>query len=998
MNTSSFDRPTRRRACEASPTPARFLRWCRTRLGLLACILPAFAAHAQQRSFQYYDQTDGLRNLAVTTLVQDRAGYLWVGTENGLYRYDGSTFRRFGAEQGLGTRLIRALHADARGGLWVGSDQGLFRRHDESFVEVLMAGAHLPVGPGQSLDSAAAPEQVLVVSDRRLLQVAPAASGGDWVAQPFFSDAQMAGRPELRRINGVHAARDGSVWLGCSASLCRVDDKQVDAWRLPGGDERGAPLGILQDSRGDLWLNNASRQLVLPRGQREFIDRTDARAHRGSVHVYTPVVEDASGRILTRNSDDGVSRWDGHRWEVVGAAQGLSAGGGVNAILVDAEGGVWLGTAGHGLARWAGYRHFSAWTTRDGLPHDEVWSFGRDAAGRLRIGSGMGVVELDEAQRRMVGPAREGKGADTHQAGTMARDKAGDLWIGTFSGALLRVAAHTNMETLVATLPLIYRVFVDSGGRLWICTQRGIFLIDLPAGERTPRRVDDKVNADPSIGPISTDVCERSPGELWITTDRGLLRWKDSQLGRVTPQALDGSTPASSAFSVIACAADGTVWLAGGAKAGGLWQLRATAQGFTLNEHEQASRSLSDREVVSLRQDRRGWLWAGTDDGVVVWSGAHSRHLNQEAGLVWNDCNQGALYEDDDGSIWVGTSRGVAHIEQPETLFDVPPLRVRIDAVSRDGQPVRSAPGESLPWARGALTISTVSASYEGRRSLRFLHRMLGVDERWLSAIGGDVSYPSLAPGHYRFEAMVQNDDLQNQSPTVAFEFDIKPPWWRSDVFYAACALAFGLAAVSLYRWRLRALSVEQQRLEHLVQMRTRELEASREQMRELASRDGLTGLWNRRALVDILQTELARAPREGRPLAVVIADADHFKEINDSHGHLAGDRVLKEIAARLVASTRAYDCVGRYGGEEFILVLPGLHADRAEDRARIEAFHHAIGAESFNLGDGLEVSVTCSFGVVSASTGATVEEVIARADAALYRAKERGRNRIEYG
>jgi len=170
--------------------------------------------------------------------------------------------------------------------------------------------------------------------------------------------------------------------------------------------------------------------------------------------------------------------------------------------------------------------------------------------------------------------------------------------------------------------------------------------------------------------------------------------------------------------------------------------------------------------------------------------------------------------------------------------------------------------------------------------------------------------------------------------------------------------------------------------------------------MRELALRDGLTGLWNRRALDGILQTELARAPREGRPLTVVMVDADHFKRINDAHGHLAGDAVLKEIASRLVANTRAYDSVGRYGGEEFMIVLPGLQAGRTEDRARIEAFHHAVGARPMRLGPQLEATVTCSFGVVviGPAEAVSVEEIVRRADEALYRAKALGRDRIEFG
>jgi len=980
-------------------TLGRTLRRCHALCVLLLGAAAAFAANAQQRSFRYFDQNDGLRNVAVNTLAQDGAGYVWAGTENGLYRYDGSTFRRFGAEQGLPDSAITSLHADAAGGLWVGTWQGLFRRQDDRFAEVRMADQTIRVGAGQLLDSIS-PEQILVVSEqKRLLKVEPQRGGQGWVVEPFFSASQIEARAELRAISGLRVGRRGDIWLACSASLCRVDSAGVATWKLPGPMDPSVPIGILLDSRGDVWVNSSSRQLQLPAAQHDFIDRSDARANRGSVHVYTPIVEDAWGFILTRSSDDGVIRWDGSRWETIGAAEGLSVSGGVNAILADRDGGVWLGTSGRGVVRWVGYRHFSAWTTRENLPHDDVWSFMRDGPGRLLIGTGAGTVWLDDREQRAARRVGTGDGADTHQAGSLARDRAGNLWIGTFTGALMKIDARTRVRSVVAALPLIFRVYVDSSGRLWICTKHGVFVIDLPAGDNAPRRVDDKVAGfGPASDPQATDVCERVPGEVWITTSLGLLRWKDAELVPMALPARADKDKPSAEQGMLACGAKGGVWLVGGRGLPGVWQLGSAAAAPVRNEA--VSRVLADRHVMSLREDQRGWLWVSTDDGVFVFNGVRSRHLNQDAGLVWNDCNQSALYEDDDGSMWIGTSRGASHVAQPETLFDLPALRVRIESVSRDGQALQLGADAWLPWTRGALTIRAVSLSFDSLRAYRFRHRMLGLDDEWSATAAAEVTYPALSPGHYRYEIMAQNDDLQIQSAPAFVEFEILPPWWRSTVFYGACLLLLGMAAVLFYRWRVRALRLNQARLEELVQVRTRELESSREQMRELALKDGLTGVWNRRALTDLLQTELARALRQGEPLTLVMADADHFKRVNDTFGHLAGDEILKELARRFVAVTRAYDTVGRYGGEEFIIVLPGLQSNRMEDRARIEAFHRIVSDTPMDIGGELRISLTCSFGVagVDAAMQVSVEELIARADKALYRAKELGRDQIEYG
>jgi diguanylate cyclase (GGDEF)-like protein len=173
------------------------------------------------------------------------------------------------------------------------------------------------------------------------------------------------------------------------------------------------------------------------------------------------------------------------------------------------------------------------------------------------------------------------------------------------------------------------------------------------------------------------------------------------------------------------------------------------------------------------------------------------------------------------------------------------------------------------------------------------------------------------------------------------------------------------------------------------------QLVEAREALREQATRDGLTGLWNRTAIFDILQNELARSSRSGKPLIVLMADLDGFKPVNDHFGHMAGDAVLRQAAARMRASVRRYDAVGRYGGEEFLIVLPGCELPGGLVQA--ERIRDAIGAECFRAGDA-EIRLTCSLGAACAVPPAIphADDLVREADAALYRAKRHGRNRVE--
>ena len=172
------------------------------------------------------------------------------------------------------------------------------------------------------------------------------------------------------------------------------------------------------------------------------------------------------------------------------------------------------------------------------------------------------------------------------------------------------------------------------------------------------------------------------------------------------------------------------------------------------------------------------------------------------------------------------------------------------------------------------------------------------------------------------------------------------------------------------------------------------ELVAAREELRDQATKDFLTRIWNRSSILDILQRELARGGRENRPVGVVLADLDHFKSINDTYGHFAGDAVLREFARRMQNTMRSYDAIGRYGGEEFLIVLPGC--DEVCTSAQAERMRRALDVAPMAINEE-ERMVTCSFGATCWRPGMdpSSDLLIRTADDALYAAKNHGRNRV---
>ena len=208
----------------------------------------------------------------------------------------------------------------------------------------------------------------------------------------------------------------------------------------------------------------------------------------------------------------------------------------------------------------------------------------------------------------------------------------------------------------------------------------------------------------------------------------------------------------------------------------------------------------------------------------------------------------------------------------------------------------------------------------------------------------------------------------------------------RDDIVTGLDAGADDYLTKPIHHGELRARIRAGQRI---VDLQSRLL-AAQERLRVEATHDALTGLWNRRAILANLERELLRAGRQGSSTAVALIDLDHFKRVNDTHGHLVGDEVLRETARRLGGAVRPYDFVGRYGGEEFLVVAPGHDHDRALDLAeRIRR----VFAEAPVATSGPTLPLTLSLGAVAVRGGAEVKDVLAAADAALYEAKGAGRN-----
>jgi diguanylate cyclase (GGDEF)-like protein len=948
---------------------------------LLACSAQALAQRFEARLF---GQADGLGNLSILALTQDQNRYLWIATENGLFRYDGARFTEFGRGDGLAEPVVLNLVVDHRGMLWAGTHAGLYRFDGQRFQEVRLEGKPVHVGINSML-TATSTDEIIAQGSTGLVSVEMDGPSHAWVAMPYSRRHPHTG--DLGDSNGIGVDAAGHFTLGCDNAICVHAE---DSRRIL-GPEQGVPpdyyVAIFRARNGQMWARGRKHIVTWMPGlngtEPERVTDVTALFPPGAITtIHRRFAEDQFGNILTPTAQ-GFATWDGHGWVETRAT---SAGPieGATDLFVDREGSVWIGTEGSGLLESLGYRQWANFGTAEGLSSAHVYALERDAAGRVWIGGNQGTSILSPESTSPVPSPLEHE-ADAKDLHSFAAAPDGGMWAATELGRIYRVQASGAIDYRGEIDAYVRAMRLDAQGTLWLATGSGLFSLRCPprgACSGTPQpyaRLEKDSLHDLIIEP---------GGRIWTVGQHGLSSIEGDQAHRVAVEGDAGEIAQD--FSSIAVAPDGTLWLGG--QAPGVLHLRVTGASRARVIETYTRPRLPSDDVNFLCFDHSGQLWIGTDNGVSVIRGAGTaaqaevRSITADDGLIWNNTGTRAFLADEDGSVWIGTSGGISHLLHPRAVLERPPFAASINRATYGRQAMPLTLRRSTPWVNGVTVIDFSGLTFRGNQSLVYHYRLLGFDATPVTTSTPFVRFQKLPPGDYRMRVIAEDPAHGVFSSPAELAFSLTPPWWRTWSFEALLAVLALLLLVRIWRWSHLALLAQRQKLERLVAERTRALE-------EMAVRDGLTGLLNRNAILDRLNAELHDARLKKQALCVALIDLDHFKRVNDTHGHLAGDAVLRHSAERLQAAVRAHDIVGRYGGEEFIIIFKDV--DRAFGAERCERVRAALCSEPIAF-ENLRLTVTCSIGFAcTLDEGPLTAKLIARADEAMYQAKHGGRNRV---
>jgi diguanylate cyclase (GGDEF)-like protein len=849
---------------------------------------------------------------------------------------------------------------------------------------------------------------LLIVEGERLYRLEHDDHGRMISFLPVFSGSLVTARPDLAQVSSVSVVHDPltgvQIWIGCGNKLYSWAERDTESGVQPPpakivewGEEQGLAndlwSGVFLDHAGGLWAGGRNHVAVLLRQSRRFADRSIPGSSTGNAYGHAPFIEDREGRVLAP-SEDGIARWDGSEWRNIGRANGLQFTGHVVAMVFDAAGDPWIATHGGGLFDWVGYENWEGWNDTAALPSAVVWTIVPSRGDRVFLGTDKGPAWID-LRTGNAGSLSSLRPWPFGQLFTMGANKDGTLWGGTYSAAVLHIDPRTGKTEQIAKLPaLITRSVGDQAGRVFFTTNEGIYVRESGKTMGVPKR--DKA-ADPLLAG-STQVnagCQSPDGAVWFMTTNRLIRFQN---GRWTAPEIHGERRPPGILLDLSCTSDGGVWITG--KQTGTWRIKLGIDGMDSWQLKLPT-ELQVLTPVAIAVDRRGWVWLGTDSGLLVWNGQEWRQLTQESGLIWNDVNQGGMTVAADGSLWVGTSGGIAHLMHPERAFDPVPISAEITKIRRGEEIYPAVKGIELSWSQLPLSFQLSSPAMRNRSQLVFEYRIDGLNSDWIESRDGIAVFPGLPPGKYTFTAMARNLGLNSFSPAIQVQVRVLPPWWKTWWFMSVCVLACIFVFVAFIRLREKHLRDRSRELEFQVKKRTVELEdritevrVAEEKIIKLAFYDPLTHLPNRRLLAERL-TQILDASTQSKLMgALLFIDIDNFKALNDTLGHKTGDLLLQEVARRLRTCVRDGDTVARLAGDEFVVILGELSQRPEEAAAQATIVAEKILAlicQTYRI-NGRECDSSSSIGItVIGEHPDSIDDVLQRADMAMYQAKENG-------
>jgi signal transduction histidine kinase/ligand-binding sensor domain-containing protein/CheY-like chemotaxis protein len=759
---------------------------------------------------QAWQAPEGLPQDSVQTILQTRDGFLWVGTERGLARFDGLHFDvlKTTNDGGIKINYVEVLYESRDATLWIGTrDSGLIAMKNGKFTVYPTANVfggedvtsiqqdrdgsmwigfksgglgHLTDGKltvlttrqGLSSNTIAA---LLSASDGTLWVATDDGGLDHWDGRRFEVFDTKNGLPS-DSISSLFEDADGALWIGTNRGLARLKSGKFTLYTTKNGLSNAAVLSLQGDRDGNLWIGTDGGGLnCLKNGAIRIFNSEMGLTN----NVVLSIAEDAEGSIWIGTDGGGLDQLRKVSFNTYGRESGLSDDY-VRTVIGDGAGGLWTGTNG-GLSHWKN-GEFSNFIARSGLKNNVVRSLYLDHEKALWIGTdGGGASRLKDGKFTLFGTQ---SGWPSNVVMGFAEDVNNHLWIATINGLVEMDGSAQRTYTTLDGLPsnVILDVVATPDGFLWIGTSHGLTRFSASKFLTYNARngfTDEAVSA----------VYEDSKGTLWIGTEGdGLFRLKNERFSQYTTK--DGLT--DDVISEIVESDEGDLWLS------------------------------SDRGISRINKAELDGLAAGKMTRV------HAYEYGVANGMKSSICTSGgwpSAWKGQDGSLYFATTKGVAWVDPAHLLVNRLPPPAVIESLVANGRSIAPENVLSVLPGKGDLEIHFAGLSFDESKKVQFRFQLSGFDADWVDAgTRGVAYYTNIPPGSYTFRVIACNRDGVCDPHETAMALSLQPHFYQTYLFYVLCALATGICGWGLYRSRVQRIQEQKSQLSVLVDQRTAEL------------------------------------------------------------------------------------------------------------------------------------------------------------------------------
>lgn len=945
---------------------------------------------------RYFQETwttrDGLPHNTVNSLSQTPDGYIWLTTWEGAARYNGYEFTVFGRGPvtGLPDNGTRGTYVDDNGILYIGGARGGLTTYHQ----------------------------------------------GEW--HPL--------KPVGILVNEIIRDAEHNIWVSTEGKgLYReAPDGQISQWSSANGMLSNAIYSLAINAQQQLLVGTSKGLMVRVNGSFQAVTAVP------NVPIFDVLVRQHDVLLAT---ESGVLRWQGDNVEQLLPALANTA---VSELLLDHQNSLWIGTIEQGVWRKSESRGLEHLEIYSNLRNNRVMALMEDSEHSIWIGTNGGLLRLRDVPFTTINQA---KGLSGDYIRTVLTDKSGDLWIGSSSGldrysiaerrivqsllphqSILSLAQDDDGTLYVGTFTngvFVYKngqmskfadrehglisneiraILITADKSIWIGTSQGISIFD--QGRITNKTIS---NGLPGNFVMAMNQINQ---QIWIGTGAGVAIWDNHEFHTFTLSPYEDT---NYAFSFYYQKDKQLLWAATDR---GLIRhnLRTGETGII----SQKSGLPFDKYFQIIIDDQHD-IWMTSNRGILRFSEANANAVldgeldklplflyGESDGMLSSQANGGSsptMAKTADGSLWMATARGVVRVDPKRLyLFSQYKPQVVIESLRVDANQLPRSDNINLAPDVQRIEIRYAGLSYIMPSHINYRTRLRGFDRDWrYNGKLHHVEYTNLAPGKYQLEIQAQNPGGE-WSASTTLNIVKQPFWWQTIAAKYLGVLLLMVLVVTVVWWRTRRLRLVQEFLQRQVAIKTEELQQQTDDLAQLnqeksilldqlkqqadelekqAKEDKLTGLPNRRAFDEQFAREFKRAKRSSQPLVLAFLDADHFKQVNDTYSHEAGDMALELLAEQLQQQCREFDIAARWGGEEFALLLPSTTLEQGlavgeRLRYRIASMDCHDIAPHFALT--VSIGVACSDDVVNAA------DLLKNADKALYRAKANGRNRVEAG